>query len=931
LRGFLLSVLLGLFLASVATSARTDNLGLIVRDGSLGAGSGQVVASGVDPSVGPGGGSANYLITADLGEQRGGNLFHSFLFFGVGPNEIAQFTAAGTEALIDNIVVRVTGGEVSTIGGLLRSSIENADLYFLNPNGIVITESGGIDANQGVWVGAISQSFKGASVFLSTADELAFEASGTGSAGSFRVSDLQAPWSTPDCCASAPDAFVFAGASIAEGVTPASIQVESQYPRMGRYFGTGVDEGQTFYAAAGVVRVTASALAAKGGRVALAAVGNAPVRVPLALSLFDSSLEGLGEEARVELGAFEGGNGTRIETADGGGSKSGRIVLRGGSLVLKNSELWTAGAGAPGIDIDAGVDIRMLQAKAHDFSAEDDAGGITMAAERLELNGNSFLTSVAGDINIDIRGGMTVSGASVIKTASNRSDASLKRVGNIYLQAASLDLLEGGQILSTVEGEEGMRPAVGNVEVEVVGAVRIAGLEALNPVVPQEELQHSSIQVRSLSGTEVEELPGGILLTAESLEVSEGGRISTSTSSVAPAGSIEIHANSSIRVVGGEGPLAAVNAYGGVNGKSGNGGDVWLDAPSIEILDGAAVTATTQGTGNAGNVIIEADTLRVGGEIVRGEASQPSGVYSQAGVREDSGSGGDVELILQELLSLNAGGEISVRTRGSGDAGDVSVKIVQGSLELRGGASIRAAQDSTDASGEAGSIDIEVGGDVLLVDSSLTTQSPATAGGNITIDAQGRVELVRGSSIATDVGETGTGGDIVIRGKLDPDGNPLPSRFVLLGSSDITATALKGSGGNIDIAAAAYLASADSVVDASSELGIDGVVELNAPVVEVAGRLDPLPASFLDVSALLRDHCASRRSAGASSFTVEGRTGLPPAPDDYLPSSLSRVRDAGTAGSAKPRDHAALLPLRAQLADFDPGCGSREPGLAAGG
>ncbi|MGE4649857.1 MAG: hypothetical protein AAEJ53_03130, partial [Myxococcota bacterium] len=190
-----------------------------------------------------------------------------------------------------------------------------------------------------------------------------------------------------------------------------------------------------------------------------------------------------------------------------------------------------------------------------------------------------------------------------------------------------------------------------------------------------------------------------------------------------------------------------------------------------------------------------------------------------------------------------------------------------------------------------------------------------------------------GSSIATNVSKEGTGGDIVIGKDIDPEEHEaaFPSRFVLLGSSDNNATAQKGEGGNIDIAASGYLASADSVVDASSELGIDGVVELNAPVVEVAGRLDPLPASFLDVSALLRDHCASRRSAGASSFTVEGRTGLPPAPDDYLPSSLLRVRDAGTAGSAKPRDQAALLPLRAQLADFDPGCGSREPGLAVGG
>ena len=47
--------------------------GLVVRDGTLGSAPKGVVAPGADDL-----GTATYLIRADLGEQRGGNLFHSF-------------------------------------------------------------------------------------------------------------------------------------------------------------------------------------------------------------------------------------------------------------------------------------------------------------------------------------------------------------------------------------------------------------------------------------------------------------------------------------------------------------------------------------------------------------------------------------------------------------------------------------------------------------------------------------------------------------------------------------------------------------------------------------------------------------------------------------------------------------------------------------
>src|SRR5262245_37132307 len=78
-----------LTLAGLATApaASGQNQGLVVRDGTLGSEPGGIVAPGPDDL-----GQADYLIRADLGEQRGGNLFHSFLRFSIGSGERATFT-----------------------------------------------------------------------------------------------------------------------------------------------------------------------------------------------------------------------------------------------------------------------------------------------------------------------------------------------------------------------------------------------------------------------------------------------------------------------------------------------------------------------------------------------------------------------------------------------------------------------------------------------------------------------------------------------------------------------------------------------------------------------------------------------------------------------------------------------------------------------
>ncbi|NEP12466.1 MAG: CHAT domain-containing protein [Symploca sp. SIO2C1] len=64
----------------------------------------------------------------------GRNLFHSFSQFGLNQDQIANFIANPN---IQHILGRVTGGDVSLINGLIQVSGSNANLYLMNPAGIV--------------------------------------------------------------------------------------------------------------------------------------------------------------------------------------------------------------------------------------------------------------------------------------------------------------------------------------------------------------------------------------------------------------------------------------------------------------------------------------------------------------------------------------------------------------------------------------------------------------------------------------------------------------------------------------------------------------------------------------------------------------------------------------------------------------------------
>ena len=147
-----------------------------------------------------------------------------------------------------------------------------------------------------------------------------------------------------------------------------------------------------------------------------------------------------------------------------------------------------------------------------------------------------------------------------------------------------------------------------------------------------------------------------------------------------------------------------------------------------------------------------------------------------------------------------------------------------------------------------------------------------------------------------DGGRQTTGGNITI----DPE-------FVVLENSQIIANAFKGQGGNIQITAGVFLADPASQVDASSELGIDGTVDIRAPVTNVSGTFAPLPQNFGRELELLSGLCAQRRRGGEhSSFVHARRDGVPLEPGTLLPSPLVDVSLAGV-GSKRAQERPSVI------------------------
>jgi large exoprotein involved in heme utilization and adhesion len=371
-------------------------------------------------------------------------------------------------------------------------------------------------------------------------------------------------------------------------------------------------------------------------------------------------------------------------------------------------------------------------------------------------------------------------------------------------------------------------------------------------------------------------------------------------------GSVNITATDAI-VISGTDNGGDISSFLSVStGSSGNGGNLVLSAPNVMIRDGGWIQATTTNDGNGGNIQMDVETLTLaeggqvnattsgtgsGGDINISASKQiaVSGNYNEeqlSGIQtrtKDSGDAGKI-FIATPMLTMAHDGEINTSSLdGTGSGG--SIRINASLVDMQPHAAIRAQSTGT---GRAGSITIQTDDAVSLHGSRITTESLDADGGNITLNTVNHLYLLD-SRITTSVqGGLGNGGNI----EIDPC-------FVILNHSRIIANAFEGKGGNIHIVSDYFLADPESTVMASSQLGIDGTVQIDSPDTDISGGLAGLKIPDLDVTALLHSSCALKTMDTSSSLVVTGRGGRRSAPDDFMSNVYFDFDDASEDMPAK--------------------------------
>jgi large exoprotein involved in heme utilization and adhesion len=362
---------------------------------------------------------------------------------------------------------------------------------------------------------------------------------------------------------------------------------------------------------------------------------------------------------------------------------------------------------------------------------------------------------------------------------------------------------------------------------------------------------------------------------AGSLTVEGGAQIASTTASQGTGGTVTVSSQGPLSLSGGGGILALASMT-----ASGNAGSVTVSAPQITVTSGAEIASTTAGTGAGGPVSVTTPgALVLDGMGVSGTQIAASALGAL------SGAGGAVA-VQAGSLTVEGGAQIASSTAGLGKGGDVNVAVVSGIVLPDPGPQI---STMSTGSGDAGSVSVSAFRILLSNGAAISTEATTANGGNITLKVDDLLFLTNSKISASVNRETGNGGNITI----DP-------QVVILDHSEITAQAAEGQGGNITITAGEFIKSADSVVSATSALGISGTIEIIGPRVDLNGALLVLSSELRSAAQVLRNSCAAQAGLPQSSLVEGSRSGLPQNPDATLPALYIAGRDLSPTSSTVP-------------------------------
>jgi large exoprotein involved in heme utilization and adhesion len=584
------------------------------------------------------------------------------------------------------------------------------------------------------------------------------------------------------------------------------------------------------------------------------------------------TLAGTSPDGRFRSGLFASTQGTGAGDAGGVVVEAPRVALMGGAQISSS----TSGAGQGGTVTVVARDTITLTGQ----SSQGNPSGV-------------FGNALAGTGG----GGMVLVSAPHIEMAGSRiqvnsAAATSGPAGNIRVEADTLRLTGGAQISSnTSSAKQG-----GTVTVVARDTITLAGTS------PDGGTASGLFAAASGAGD-----AGSVVVEAPRVALTGGAEISSRTSGAGQGGTVRVTASDTLTLAGrsldGRFPSGLFANTQGTGADAGDAGSVVVEAPRVALTGGAEISSSTSSAGQGGTVRVTAsDTFTLAGTSPDGRfrsglfaSTQGTGAGDAGSVvveaprvtltegaqisssTSGTGQGGTVTVTMADVLTIT-GRNSGLRTTAtsSGRGGDITLQAQQ--VRLMAGASISAESTGTR---DAGNITITVGDTFVSQHSKVTTAATQADGGNIQITAPHLLRL-RDSAITAEVG----GGAQTVGGNITID-----PQFVLLQNSQIIAQAFQGRGGNIQIQAQqVFLMDPASTVSASSALGINGQVNIQAPVTSLSGSVAPLPESFARATELLSSRCAERlREGTVSRFVLGGRDGVPLEPGSVLPSPLMPI------------------------------------------
>ncbi len=308
--------------------------------------------------------------------------------------------------------------------------------------------------------------------------------------------------------------------------------------------------------------------------------------------------------------------------------------------------------------------------------------------------------------------------------------------GSIRIRAQQAALTNGSAIAANNYGSG----AGGEIRVETSGATTLSGE---NPQGAPSRVAANAFGAGPNAGS-----GGRIAIRAGRIIVEQGAQLSGSTTGAGQGGAVDLQAQDEIVLQGEDAEGHGSFIFTGASGKqSGAAGAVRLQAPSVQITDGARIIADTQGTGAGGDItILAVQETVISGESSTGEVSRVATNARGTGV--GSGNAGAIAITTGNL-EVSAGGDLFSATSGPGQGGTVQLDVQQ-TATLAGTATnpnkpsgiFLSALGQNAGSGNGGHLQLRAGS-LDMVDGgviSADTYGPG-AGGNVDIQTQGAVRL----------------------------------------------------------------------------------------------------------------------------------------------------------------------------------------------